>query len=415
MDSHRVIVHVDMDAFFAAIEQRDSPALRGKPVVVGADPKGGHGRGVVSTCSYEARRFGIHSAQPISEAYRCCPDAVFVRGRMEVYEEVSGVVRRVLEEFSPDIEQVSIDEAFLDVTGSLHLFGDKRRLAEELRRRIEEQTGGLTASIGIAPNKLVAKMASDMRKPRGLVIVEPGEVEAFLWPLPVSKLWGVGEKTCQALSAIGVRTIGDMADKERDELARRFGKAGEDLWELAHGRDDRPVECEQETKSIGAEHTFERDTDDMRQVQNVLLELCDRVAARLREAGLRGRTVTTRVRFEDFATHTRAQTLDRLLDDGPALFDAARANMRRVAPKGRKVRLIGVSVSGLQQCDARQTDLFDRDARGTEISEKRRRLGEAMDRIRRRFGEDALRRGTSLRPGEDRKDKGARQGRRPAR
>ena len=200
----RVIVHVDMDAFFAAIEQRDNPELRGKPVIVGADPKGGKGRGVVSTCSYEARKFGVHSAMPISQAWRLCPKGCFVPVRMEAYEQASRQVRRVLEEFTPDIEQIGIDECFLDVTRSLHLFGSKRALAERIQQRITEETQ-LTASIGIAPNKMVAKIASDMKKPRGIVIVEPGEAESFLRPLPMGRLWGVGKKTEEILARQGFR------------------------------------------------------------------------------------------------------------------------------------------------------------------------------------------------------------------
>ena len=207
----RVIVHVDMDAFFAAIEQRDNPALRGKPVIVGADPKGGKGRGVAATCSYEARKFGIRSAMPISQAWRLCPQGCFVPPRMEAYEEASRQVLKLLEEFTPDIEQTGLDECFLDVTCSLHLFGSKRALAGRIQQRIAEETQ-LTASIGIAPNKMTAKIASDMRKPRGIVIVEPGQAESFLRPLPMGRLWGMGEKTKEVLARRGFVTIGDIAD-----------------------------------------------------------------------------------------------------------------------------------------------------------------------------------------------------------
>ncbi len=391
----RVIVHVDMDAFFAAIEQRDNPELRGKPVVVGADPKGGRGRGVVSTCSYEARSYGIHSAQPISQAYRLCPQAVYLPVRGERYEEVSRDVRQILSEFTPVIEPVSIDEAFLDVSGTVHLFGGKRALAEKLQARIEEQTG-LTASLGVAPNKMVAKIASDMRKPRGLVIVEPDEVESFLRPLPVGKLWGVGEKTERALKALGIRTIGDLADADRDGLARRFGKYGPELWELAHGRDERPVETSEEVKSVGNEHTFEQDTADPELIASTLMRLCEKVAQRLREGGWRGRTVTTKVRLADFTTLSRARTLERHMDSVPEIFEVACANLERADVGGQKVRLVGVTVSGLQAGAPRQTRLFDRARDGTDRGDKWRRLGPAIDRIRERFGDDALRHGTSL-------------------
>jgi len=395
MEQQRAICHVDMDAFFAAIEQRDNPQYRGRPVVVGADPKEGSGRGVVATCSYEARRYGIRSAQPISEAYRRCPEAVFLRGRMDVYVEVSHQVRRVLEEFTPDMEPVSIDEAFLDVTGTLHLFGAKLQLARAIRERIEARTG-LTASLGIAPGKMVAKIASDLKKPRGIVIVEPGEVEAFLRPLPVARLWGVGEKTRQALRDLGVRTIGDLARRDREDLARRFGTQGEHLWKLARGIDRRPVQASDEVKSVGNEHTFDQDTGDARLIATTLMRLCEKVAHRLRERALCGRTVTTKVRFEDFTTLTRATTLERGLDSAPEIYRVAVANMERADVGERKLRLLGVSVSGLARGGPQQTSLFDLAPDHRRQQDRRHRLGEAIDTIKERFGHDALRRGTSL-------------------
>ena len=273
MSRERVIIHVDMDAFFAAVEQRDKPALRGKAVVVGADPKEGRGRGVVSTCSYEARESGVHSAQPISEAWRRCPHAVFLPVRMGAYVEASRAIRGIFEEFTPEVEPVSIDEAFLDVTRSLHLFGDKRLLAETLQARIEQSTQ-LAASLGVAPCKLVAKIASDLEKPRGLVVVEPGQIESFLSPLPVGKLWGVGSKTRQRLDGLGIHTIGQLAARDQEELKGLFGKAsGEHLWKLAHGQDDRPVEAADETMSVSQELTFALEISYRRQLLPTLLEL----------------------------------------------------------------------------------------------------------------------------------------------
>lgn len=399
MPPERVIIHVDMDAFFAAVEQRDEPAYRGKPVVVGSDPKGGKGRGVVSTCSYEARKFGIHSAQPISEAWRRCPHAVFLPVRGQAYSAASKLVFEVFEEFTPQIEPISIDEAFLDVTNSLHLFGTKREVAGKIQRRIFERTE-LTASLGVAPNKMLAKIASDLNKPRGIVIVEPGAEETFLRPLPVSKLWGVGRKTQDALSSLGIRTIGDLADFDRDHLVRRFGAHGEHLWELAHGRDDRPVETEEEVKSIGHEHTYETDTDDQGLVASTLMQLCEGIAHRMWKQGVQGRIVTTKIRFEDFTTLTRRKTLNKPVLAAAEVYAAAQENLARGDVAGRKLRLIGVSVSGLtERVRLRQQSMFDEVDEARE--EKRRKLADTIARIRQKHGPGAIRQGRSLDKPED--------------
>ena len=395
MTGQRVVVHVDMDAFFAAIEQRDHPEYRGRPVVVGADPEGGEGRGVVSTCSYEAREYGIHSAQPISEAYRRCPDAVFLPVRMDAYRQESRAIREIFSEFTPVIEPLSIDEAYLDITGSLRLFGGKKQLARQLQHRIEERTG-LTASLGVAPNKLVAKIASDLEKPEGLVIVEPGEVADFLRPMPVSRLWGVGPKSRRKLEKLGIHTIGDLAARDPEVLEARFGAHGREMWRRAQGRDDRPVQPESETKSVGHEHTFESDTADPELLASTLMRLSEKVAQRLRADRLRGRTVTTKLRFEDFTTLTRASTLDRHTDSAPEIYGVASRNLERVNMRRRKVRLIGVTVSGLKESDLRQSSLFGSSAGGESGGSRQRLLHRAIDLIRARFGHGAIRRGTSL-------------------
>jgi nucleotidyltransferase/DNA polymerase involved in DNA repair len=394
MASERTIIHVDMDAFFAAIEQRDHPEYRGKPVVVGADPEGGAGRGVVSTCSYEAREFGIHSAQPISEAYRRCPHAVFLAVQGEKYSEVSRQLRRILHEFTPEVEPISIDEAFLDVTGTQHLFGGKEATAREIQNRIERRTA-LTASLGVAPSKLVAKIASDLEKPQGLVIVEPGEVERFLRPLPVSRLWGVGPKTESTLASLGIETIGDLADRSVEALEKRLGQHGHGLWRLAHGRDPRPVSPGETVKSIGHEHTFSEDTGDAELITGTLMKLCEKVARRLRKNELRGRTVTLKLRLADFSTYTRSSTRERPIDSAPEIYRVASASMERIKRRGNLVRLIGVSLSKLERPGERQTTLFENQAECG--SSKRRRLSEAIDRIKERFGDEALHQGTSLR------------------
>jgi DNA polymerase-4 len=300
----------------------------------------------------------------------------------------------VLEEFTPDIEQIGIDECFLDVTRSLHLFGSKRALAERIQARITEETQ-LTASIGIAPNKMVAKIASDMRKPRGIVIIAPKEVESFLRPLPMGRLWGVGEKTREILARKGFVTVGDIADCPAADLIREFGKMGQELWERAHGMDERPLDATEDAKSIGNENTFDEDTDDEELLRSTLMQLSESVAARLRAAGQKGRTVTAKIRLEGFITYTRARTVEEPLDAAPAIYAVAWANFERVARRGKKVRLIGVSVSGFEPPGPKQRTLFDA-PRENPRSEKQKRLSQAIDRARDRFGDEALRQARGL-------------------
>jgi nucleotidyltransferase/DNA polymerase involved in DNA repair len=394
-DKERIIIHVDMDAFFAAIEQLDHPEYRGKPVVVGADPEGGRGRGVVSTCSYEARKYGIHSAQPIGEAYRRCPNAVFLPVRMERYSGMSARIRAIFREFTPLVEPISIDEAFLDVTDTVHLFGGKYATAERLQETIRSRTD-LTASLGIAPNKMLAKIASDLDKPRGRVIVEPGKIRQFLDPLPAGRLWGVGEKTEKILGDMGIKTVGNLARCDEKVLIERLGKHGRNLLALARGHDDRPVKTNDEVKSVGHEHTFREDTNDADLLAGKLMQLSERVASRLRSGGHSGRTVMTKVRLGNFTTYTRTITLDKPTTLAHEIFDAALHNFKRVDLKGQKVRLIGVSVSGLDRPRARQTQLFSSAPDSDDTDEKWQRLSKAIDEIEARFGGGAIRRGTSI-------------------
>ena len=282
------------------------------------------------------------------------------------------------------------------MTRSLHLFGSKRALAERIQQRITEETQ-LTASIGIAPNKMVAKIASDMKKPRGIVIVEPNEAESFLRPLPMGRLWGVGKKTEEILARKGFVTVGDIADCGPAELTREFGKMGQELWEHAHGMDERPVAATEDVKSIGNENTFDEDTDDEEQLMSTLMQLCESVAARLRAAEKKGRTITTKIRLEGFVTYTRARTVEEPLDSAPAIYAVAWANFERVARRGKKVRLIGVSVSGFESPGPKQRTLFDKPQENPR-SEKQKRLSQAIDRARDRFGDEALRQARSLPP-----------------
>jgi len=385
MSGRRFIVHVDMDAFFAAVEQRDHPGWRGWPLVVGADPKGGQGRGVVAAASYEARAFGIHSAMPISRAYRLCPKAVFVRGNHEKYERESDRVFSVLERFTPDVEPLSIDEAFLDITRSHHLFGTVEETCLKIKADVKAETG-LTASIGMAPNKFTAKIASDIGKPDGFVVVTPEGLLDFLHPLPVEKLWGVGPVMKRALAKAGIHSVGDLARRSLPEMVRRFGAAGEHVWRLANGIDPREVTRESEAKSVGAEHTFDEDTSDANLLRGTLSALCERVSRRMRKEGVSGRTVVLKIRFQDFSTHTRSRTLPRATNFFEEIYRAALAGLELFDTMARKARLLGVSVGNL---DSPKTQLSLFDAPRPE-DDKKDKLHHAVDAIKDKFGEQAL-------------------------
>jgi DNA polymerase IV len=387
----RTILHVDMDAFYAAVEQRDHPEYRGKPVIVGSDPKQGKGRGIVATCSYEARKFGVHSAQPISQAWKLCPQGVYVQPEMEKYVRVSSRIMAIFLEFTDMIEQVSIDEAFLDVTGSGKLFGSGPEIARKIKNRIEEALG-LTASVGVASNKFIAKVASDLKKPDGLVVVEPGHEREFLAPLPVGRLWGVGPKTEASLTTAGLKRIGQIADLQYSELTARLGKTGGHLWQLAQGIDDRPVVPEEGFKSIGHEITFERDTADPELLHATLLGLSEKVAQRLRSNRARARTIAIKYREADFSTFTRRTTLKNPANTAESIFPAAQSLLKTLLRDGVFVRLIGVYASNL-----------DVDAAGTQMSllestpKKDQKLASAMDSIVQRFGGQAITRAALVR------------------
>jgi nucleotidyltransferase/DNA polymerase involved in DNA repair len=384
----RTILHLDMDAFFAAVEQRDRPGLRGKPVVIGADPQGGRGRGVVSTASYEARRFGVGSAMPISQAWRLCPQAVYLPPDMDKYAAESKLVMEILRRVSDVVEPVSIDEAFLDVTASARAIGDGPTIARRLKDAIRAERQ-LTASVGVAPSKLVAKIASDMQKPDGLVVVVAGTESAFLAPLPVRRLWGVGPKMEEQLAKVGVVTVGDLAALDPSRLERRLGTHGHDLQRLARGEDDRPVVAEPAgAKSLGQEHTYDRDTADAARLRATLLSLADAVAARLRAHGLRARTVTLKYRDEGFYTTTHARTVPEPTDSGAVLFDVARALLVDVHRAGRRVRLLGIYASHFGD-ERVQLELFGGPAEPAPLDRVR-------DAVVKRFGDEAITRASLL-------------------
>ncbi len=375
----RVVLHVDMDAFYASVEQRDRPELRGRPVIVGADPRG---RGVVSAASYEARPYGVHSAMPIRTAARLCPGAAFLPVDMDKYARVSREVMAILASFTPLLEPVSIDEAFLDVTAVGALWGDGPTVARLVKQRIREATG-LTASVGVAASKFVAKVASDLEKPDGLVVVPAGGEARFLAPLPVEKLWGVGAVTCRHLHALGVTTIGQLAAVPPAHLAARLGRQAGPLQALARGEDDRAVEPFTPPKSRGAEETFAADHRDTARLRATLRSQAERVARELRAEGLAGCTVTLKLRFADFSTITRRRTGEST-QDGLAIYREA-ARLLDAVRATRPVRLIGVSVSGLAPAGQGQLSLLD------PVAPRREALGRVVDRLVERFGEAAIR------------------------
>jgi DNA polymerase-4 len=382
----RTILHLDLDAFFASVEQLDDPSLRGKPVVVG----GTGGRGVVCAASYEARRFGVRSAMPTARARRLCPEGVFLPPRFDRYAELSEGAFGVYRRFTPLVEPLSLDEAFLDVTESRALFGGGREIALSVKRSVREELG-LFVSAGVAEVKLAAKIATDLGKPDGLVVVPEGGVRAFLAPLPVGRLWGVGEVTEAALRRIGVATIGDLAALPASVLSAAVGPSpAHHLKALAEGDDPRPVVPDEVARSVGAEDTFSEDLSGREALAREILAQAGRVGRRLRAAGLRGRTVTLKVKYGDFTLLTRRTTLPCATDDDRAIFEAACAQLGRV-DLTRPVRLTGVSVSGLEgEGERAQLDLFGSGGIPPPDAARRRALNAALDDIAGRFGEDAV-------------------------
>jgi len=382
-----VILHADMDAFYASVEQRDRPELRGRPVIVG----GSSGRGVVAAASYEARRFGVRSAMPTVRARALCPDAVIVPGDMAKYRRVSAQIRAVFDSVSPLVEPLSLDEAFIDVTASVRLLGTPLAIGRLVKDRVRAATD-LAVSVGIGPGKMVAKIASDLSKPDGLLEVPAGDVQAFLHPLPVGRLWGVGPVTEAALRSAGIATVGDLAAADSDLLARRVGNAASLLGRLARGEDVRDVEADRDAKSYGEESTFAGDVRDDRIARDAIIAHGEAVARRLRRDGVRARTVVLKIKLAErlgpgeYRVLTRQAPLPEASDDGAVITAAALELWERHRP-GRAVRLLGVTATNIAGADEAQLALFD-DPRGA----ARRRLNAALDRIVGRFGSDSIHR-----------------------
>ena len=382
-----MILHVDMDAFYASVEQRDRPELAGRPVIVGGSP---HRRGVVSAASYEAREFGVHSAMPSAAARRKCPQAVFLPPRIGYYVQVSREIREVFLQYTPLVEPLSLDEAFLDVSGSVGLFGSPVEIGRRIKEEIYRKTR-LVASVGVAPNKFLAKVASDLDKPDGFVIVPVDGIQEFLDPLPVARLWGVGQVSNRALERLSIRTIGQLRRLSEEVLGDCFGTFGEHLWRLAHGIDDRPVVPDREAKSISNETTFEIDVVD-RSVQRAwLMALTEQVARRVREHGLRARTVHLKVRFADFRTITRSHTFAEPTDLTDQFWDSAARMLDTHVATGQPVRLLGMGVSGFDASGCTQQGLFDEEER-----RRQSRLDGVTDEITSRYGHKSIGRATKL-------------------
>jgi DNA polymerase IV len=380
----RQILHVDMDAFYASVEERDDPKLAGKPLVVGGRSR----RGVVMAASYAARPFGVRSAMPMAAALRLCPGLIVVPPRMDRYAEVSAAVFEVFRRFTPLVEGLSLDEAFLDVTGSRSLFGDGAAIARLIKDAIRTELG-LTASAGVAPCKFVAKIASDLRKPDGLVVVPPAEVRSFLAPLPIERMWGVGPKTAPKLKGIGLHTLGDLAEARAADLEQLMGTWGTAVRTLARGEDDRAVDPEREAVSIGAEETFEHDLVNRPSIEQTLLAHAARVAQRLLRAGLLARVVVVKLKYADFTLRTKRTTLDEPVADTTSIYAAAQRLLAKFEGIERGVRLTGISVAGLSE-EAPKTLFPD------EAADKRRKLEEVIAGVSDRYGDVQLTRASLL-------------------
>ena len=378
-DINRTIIHLDMDAFYASVEVLDNPELRGKPVVVG----GLSSRSVVSAASYEARKFGIHSAMPTLTAHKLCPEAIFLPGRMGRYREISGQIMAIFHRFTPLVEPISLDEAFLDVSGSEKLFGSGTGIAATIRELIRSETG-LTASAGVASCKLLAKIASDLEKPDGLTVVEPGRERQFLAELPINRLWGVGRTTLKSLKMLSVRTIGDLAALPLDILTAKYGnKHGSHMYYAARGIDERPVVVGREAKSIGHEDTFREDIRDLPTIRKELLSLATRVGERLRRHGKEGKTISIKVKYTDFVTNSRSLTLAESTSNSMEIFHHGWELVQKTEAGRKPVRLLGLSISNFVSAgEDGQLALFS----NNHAKEKGKELTKAIDKLNLKFG-----------------------------
>ena len=385
MEQLRQIIHVDMDAFYASVEILDNPKLKGKPVLVGASPEQ---RGVVAAASYEARKFGIHSAMPMAQAVRLCPKAIVLPVRMERYVEISNEIHEIFARYTPQIEPISLDEAFLDVTGSIALFNDAETIGRSIKKEIKNELG-LTASVGIAPNKFLAKLASDLKKPDGFVIITEENKREILDPLDIGKIWGIGKVSEKALKSLGINTVRQLREADPTKLHNIFGNTTPHILSLAKGIDHREVETVQTSKSMSSEETFAKDIRDKNILLRVLLNQVNEVAQRLREEKLEAKTITLKLRYGDFRTITRSSTLDKAVNITAILWkDAKDIFLKWHKDSGGALRLLGFGASGLAREGSGQGELFV-----DPKDEKQRKIDEVFDRIKKKYGDGAVKRG----------------------
>lgn len=390
-----MILHVDMDAFYASVEERERPELRGKPVIVGGSPTG---RGVVSAANYAVRKYGVHSAMPTSRAIRLCPHAIIISPRMNFYVEVSKQIHEIFYRYTPEIEPLSLDEAFLGVAGSEQLFGSAIEIGKRIKREIRDELQ-LVASVGVAPNKFLAKLASDLEKPDGFTVITQEGMQAVLDPLTISRMWGVGKVTQRKLEALHIATFGDLRALTAEQAGHMFGKVGAHFWRLSRGLDDRPVIPERDAKTVSHESTFPVDVTDQEVLLARLLELTEQVAARLRNKGIQGKTVNLKARYSDFHTITRSRSLDRPTNSTDTLWNVVSDLLRNGLPN-RPVclRLLGMGVSNLESSRPRQLDLFD-----GSVAVASANLDRATDAVRLAFGNGAIRRASTIKKSDDKK------------
>ena len=395
-----MILHIDMDAYYASVEERENPELKGHPLVVGGSASG---RGVISAANYAARAFGVRSAMPTARALRLCPDLIVIPTRGGLYQQVSRQIRDIFKRYTPLIEPLSLDEAFLDVRGSEKLYGNSEQIGWRIKNEIRDELN-LVASVGVAPNKFLAKLASDQDKPDGFTVVRHHEVQQFLDPLPVERIWGIGKAAQSKLNQVGISTVLELRQQSEERLEETFGKSGAKLWALCHGRDDRPVVTDSEAKSLSHETTFDKDVEDLATLESVALSLIEAVGFRLRESELKAKTINLKVRYHDFSTVTRSKTIDSATDSTQAIWRVAKQLINELLEKKQfAVRLIGAGVSNfgnqIQTRSQDQQDIFESFSTSSTDPvnpSREEKLDALSDKIRKKYGKNTIRRGKTL-------------------